>query len=66
MEKDVDLLSFLIEVETEGFDPENENHIKAAQRMLDQGFHRQLQGSWGRLIDHLVRAGLIFPRPTLL
>lgn len=54
-------LDFIMKVETEGFDHENEKEIEALQRMIDSGLAWRLQGYWGRFASQMIRLRLVNP-----
>ncbi|MBD3755905.1 MAG: hypothetical protein IE937_09740 [Gammaproteobacteria bacterium] len=53
-----DIIDFIISVETDGFDPMNDDHRKGLQNLIDSGMIHHLQGSWQRLAGQMIRLGL--------
>ncbi|MDQ2066757.1 hypothetical protein Q9295_10240 [Xinfangfangia sp. CPCC 101601] len=56
-----DEVGFIMEVESEGFDAQNDKHIAGVQEMIRTKLIWQLQGSWQRLATALINAGLVKP-----
>lgn len=54
-----DVTGFIIEVETEGFNPDDDNHVRTLQHMVDTGLAFRLQGWWGRFADQMIRCGIV-------
>lgn len=52
-------LDFIMEVEEEGFDPNNEYHVDTLQHMIDTGLVWKLQGFWGRLASRAIDQGIV-------
>ena len=55
----MDQLDFIMAVEQDGFDPDNEDHVEQLQQMHDSRLAYQLQGFWGRLATRAIEAGII-------
>jgi len=51
-------LDFIMDVEENGFNPDNNEHVSALQDMIDSGLVWQLQGSWGRLARAAIEVGI--------
>lgn len=51
-------LDFIMEVESDGFDPDSSEHVKALQGMIDSGLAWKLQGFWGRLASAAIKEGI--------
>lgn len=52
-----DPCSFIIQAETEGFEDENDM-IDGVQKLIDLGYIGHLQGSWQRIAQNYIDAGL--------
>lgn len=44
-------LDFIMDVEENGFDLDNEDHVAGIEEMIQSGLCWQLQGFWGRLAN---------------
>jgi len=58
-EQEMDEIDFIIDVEENGFDPVNEDHVAALQRMINSGLVWKLQGFWGRLASGMISADVV-------
>lgn len=58
----MDQLDFIMKVETEGFNHEDEKEVEALQKMIDSGLAFQLQGAWGRFARRMIHLGIVNPR----
>jgi len=54
----MDSLDFIMQVEQEGFDGDNSDHVSGLQDIIDTGMVWNLQGSWGRLAHAAIKAGV--------
>ena len=55
----MDSLDFIMMVENGEFDHDNQEHLNALQEMIDSGLVYQLQGSWGRFANQMIKLGLV-------
>lgn len=46
---DRDVLNFIMDVEGNGFNPDNPDHVRNLEAMIASGMVWKLQGFWGRL-----------------
>lgn len=52
-------LDFIMHVESEGFDPQDEKQVAALQGMIDSGLIWNLQGSWQKFGTSMINAGIV-------
>jgi hypothetical protein len=57
----MDELDFIIKVEQDGFDHENDQEVEALQKMIDSGLAFRLQGFWGRFATQMINMGIVNP-----